>query len=34
MNEKIHSQFDKHFGGNGSFFAYAGRINLIGENTD
>ena len=34
MKEKIHSQFEKHFGGNGTFYASAGRINLIGEHTD
>lgn len=34
MKEKIHSQFEKHFGGSGTFYASAGRINLIGEHTD
>ena len=34
MKEKIHAQFEKHFGGNGTFYASAGRINLIGEHTD
>ena len=34
MKEKIHSQFEKYFGGNGTFYASAGRINLIGEHTD
>ena len=29
MKEKIHSQFEKHFGGNGTFYASAGRITLI-----
>ena len=27
MKEKIHAQFEKHFGGNGTFYASAGRIN-------
>ena len=34
MREKIHGQFQKHFGGSGEFYASAGRINLIGEHTD
>ena len=34
MREKIHEQFQKHFGGSGEFYASAGRINLIGEHTD
>ena len=34
MKERIHSQFEKHFGGSGTFYASAGRINLIGEHTD
>ena len=34
MKENIHSQFEKHFGANGTFYASAGRINLIGEHTD
>ena len=34
MKEKIHSQFEKHFGGSGTFYASAGRINLIGEHSD
>lgn len=34
MEEKIKSEFSKHFGGNGELYASAGRINLIGEHTD
>ena len=34
MKEKIHAQFVKRFGANGTFYASAGRINLIGEHTD
>ena len=34
MREKIHGQFQKHFGGSGELYASAGRINLIGEHTD
>ena len=34
MREKIHGQFQKHFGGSGEIYASAGRINLIGEHTD
>lgn len=34
MREKIEELFGKHFGGSGSFYASAGRINLIGEHTD
>ena len=34
MRDKIHEQFQKHFGGSGEFYASAGRINLIGEHTD
>ena len=34
MREKIHEQFQKHFGGSGELYASAGRINLIGEHTD
>lgn len=34
MKERIHSQFEKRFGGSGTFYASAGRINLIGEHTD
>lgn len=34
MKETIHEQFQKHFGGTGTFYSSAGRINLIGEHTD
>ncbi len=34
MKQHIHQEFEKHFGGNGTFYASAGRINLIGEHTD
>ena len=34
MKEKIHAQFVKRFGANGTFYASAGRINLIGEHTE
>ncbi len=34
MRTTIHEQFEKHFGGEGVFYASAGRINLIGEHTD
>ena len=34
MREKIHGQFQKHFGGSAELYASAGRINLIGEHTD
>lgn len=34
MKAKIHSEFEKRFGGEGTFYASAGRINLIGEHTD
>ncbi len=34
MKQHIHSEFEKYFGGNGIFYASAGRINLIGEHTD
>lgn len=34
MKSRIHEQFEKHFGGNGDFYASPGRINLIGEHTD
>lgn len=34
MEEKIREQFEKRFGGEGTFYASAGRINLIGEHTD
>lgn len=34
MKAKIHEEFAKRFGGEGTFYASAGRINLIGEHTD
>lgn len=34
MKETIREQFSQRFGGNGVFYASAGRINLIGEHTD
>ena len=34
LKSTIHSAFEKHFGGDGIFYASAGRINLIGEHTD
>lgn len=34
MKTRIHQQFDQHFGGDGTFYASSGRINLIGEHTD
>ena len=34
MKEKIAAKFQECFGGEGAFFASAGRINLIGEHTD
>ncbi|MBR1575142.1 MAG: galactokinase [Bacteroidales bacterium] len=34
MKEKIAAKFQECFGGEGIFFASAGRINLIGEHTD
>lgn len=34
MKEKIQNEFKKHFGGEGTLYASAGRINLIGEHTD
>ena len=34
MKEKIKSLFNSRFGTNGTFYASAGRINLIGEHTD
>ncbi|MDE6270680.1 MAG: hypothetical protein K2M12_07505 [Muribaculaceae bacterium] len=34
LQEKVHSAFVKHFGTDGTFYASAGRINLIGEHTD
>ncbi len=34
MQEKIKEEFATRFGGEGVFYASAGRINLIGEHTD
>lgn len=34
MKEKIQEEFKKNFGGEGTLYASAGRINLIGEHTD
>ena len=34
LKEKICSTFESRFGGHGTFYASAGRINLIGEHTD
>ncbi len=34
LKEKIHQAFETRFGGEGIFYASAGRINLIGEHTD
>lgn len=34
MKELIRKEFEKHFGGEGTLYASAGRINLIGEHTD
>ncbi len=34
MKAKIQSEFEKRFGGEGTFYASPGRINLIGEHTD
>ena len=34
MKNKIHEKFAAQFGGDGVFYASAGRINLIGEHTD
>ena len=34
MREKIEKVFDEKFGGKGTLYASAGRINLIGEHTD
>lgn len=34
MKNKINTEFEKHFGSNGTMYASAGRINLIGEHTD
>ena len=34
LQNKIKETFEKRFGGEGTFYASAGRINLIGEHTD
>ena len=34
LTEKIHKKFTGLFGNGGTFYASAGRINLIGEHTD
>ncbi|MDE6324742.1 MAG: galactokinase, partial [Duncaniella sp.] len=34
LKEKIQKAFAEHFGGEGTVYASAGRINLIGEHTD
>ncbi len=34
MEKQISAEFEKRFGGTGTFYASAGRINLIGEHTD
>ena len=34
LKEKIASTFESRFGGKGTVYASAGRINLIGEHTD
>ena len=34
LKEKIVKAFEEHFGGEGTLYASAGRINLIGEHTD
>ena len=34
MQERIEQVFDQRFGGKGTLYASAGRINLIGEHTD
>lgn len=34
LKQQIHEAFLNHFSGNGSIYASAGRINLIGEHTD
>ncbi|MDE5969526.1 MAG: galactokinase family protein, partial [Muribaculaceae bacterium] len=34
MKKKISEIFEERFGGHGTFYASAGRINLIGEHTD
>ena len=34
MQDRIHDKFSGLFGGEGTFYASAGRVNLIGEHTD
>ncbi|MDE6228462.1 MAG: galactokinase family protein, partial [Muribaculaceae bacterium] len=34
MEQQIKEEFSTRFGGEGIFYASAGRINLIGEHTD
>ena len=34
MEKTIKQEFEKRFGGEGTMYASAGRINLIGEHTD
>ncbi|MDE7387938.1 MAG: galactokinase family protein, partial [Muribaculaceae bacterium] len=34
MEQNIKSEFETRFGGEGTMYASAGRINLIGEHTD
>lgn len=34
MRQKIHTKFSELFGDSGTFYAAAGRVNLIGEHTD
>jgi len=34
MKNKIHAKFSEQFGESGTFYAAAGRVNLIGEHTD
>lgn len=34
MEDRIKTDFATRFGGNGTMYASAGRINLIGEHTD
>ena len=34
MRQKIHTKFSELFGESGTFYAAAGRVNLIGEHTD
>ena len=34
LKNKIENAFAERFGGQGTFYASAGRINLIGEHTD